>query len=404
MRKIETQFKKAHVFVVDKFTFPVHRDRLFCGVKNPININTRYGVYADLKALRVGDIVFFYQRRVDESPRERGFRGVYEISSEPFFDTREIKGCEFPNLSVRGECPFCGKPFSTKDIEGNKKRKCPSCKRTHSYHILPNRVLITLKEYYEKPVDDNTAYINHTNHGMLWTMLFRKIFGPGRERSINPILPEEGEKLIRLLKRINGKPTEFLYHQPYPVDEKILSQKLYIELGEGPTVAYESILEAWLMENIDKDIPVLKEIIGPPEELEYFGNNILYGIGGEKVDILCLHNKEGKRYKATVIELKRKGIDKRGVEQIEEYPYWIAQLVTVNLPYRDKLKLFEVQPVFIAHTISSNIKKSIKGIGEKKFELPYQNPCKIIVKKTIVLKYEVKEENIIFELVSFHSI
>uniref|UniRef100_A0A7C5USP9 DUF91 domain-containing protein n=1 Tax=candidate division CPR3 bacterium TaxID=2268181 RepID=A0A7C5USP9_UNCC3 len=389
------KFKGTHVFVVDATTFPVHRDRLFCGVKNPITEWSRYGLYADLFALRQGDVVFFYQRRIDEPRKERGFRGVYEIISEPFFDINDIDGVyQSQGFSVRGKCPNCGSPFSAKTIKGDEIKKCPVCKKQHGYHILPNRILIKVKEYYENPVDDNTAYINHTNHGMLWTMLFRKIFGPGRERSITHILPEEGEKLTRLLMRINGKSCQPPPSMPYPKAEEGLINRLQLKVGNGPVVSSESILEAWMMQNIDKNIPILTEIVGPLEELEYFGNNVLYGIGGEKVDILCFHN-NGVRYKATVMELKKGGIDKKGVEQIEDYPYWVAQLSTANLPY--SINKFEIQPVLIGHGTSSEIITDIKNVGEKTIDLPLKEKCKVVVKKPILLEYYVKDGNINFK-------
>ena len=75
----------AHVFVVDATTFPVHRDRLFCGVKNPANDNTRYGLYADMFAIRPGDTVFFYQSRIDEYRSDRGFRGNLPSGFRTFF-------------------------------------------------------------------------------------------------------------------------------------------------------------------------------------------------------------------------------------------------------------------------------------------------------------------------------
>ena len=64
-------FHNAHVFVVDADSYPVHRDRLFCGIKNPNKITTMkktgkeqpnssyYGLIADLVTLRKGDYIIF---------------------------------------------------------------------------------------------------------------------------------------------------------------------------------------------------------------------------------------------------------------------------------------------------------------------------------------------------------
>jgi hypothetical protein len=379
-----------HVFVVDRFSFPVHRSRGFCGVKNLPSKHVRYSVYADLKTVRVGDAVFFYQRRIDEPPEERGFRGIYEVVSEPFFDDVDV---EWEGNMVLGKCPHCGKPYS--ETVKEKRIICRACDRTLNYeqHILPNRILIRPKAYFERPVDDNTAYINQTNHGTLPTMLFRKVFGPGRERSITHILPEEAEKLTRLLERVNKEISSFPPSQEYPPSPR---KEIHIELGRDPKVRYESVLEAWMMENVDKDIPVLRDIIGPKEELEYFGNNVLYGIGGEKVDMLCLHKKGGIRYRATAIELKKDSIDSGAVEQIDRYSYWVSQLATANAtPRVDSLLL---QPVLIGSDVRSDVTPLVERKKRRQISIPYLwGECKVTVEQPVLLKYEVDSGKIEFE-------
>ncbi|MEM3709907.1 MAG: hypothetical protein QXL46_03265, partial [Nitrososphaerales archaeon] len=248
------------------------------------------------------------------------------------------------------------------------------------------------KEYFELPVDDNTAYINHTNHGVLWTMLFRKVFGPGRERSVTPILPEEAIKLERLLKRVNNNKTSSFPAIPY---SKTPKNFITINPGRGPKVPYENTLVAWMTRNIDKDYPVLKEIVGPREELEFFGNHVLYGIGGEKVDFLCLHKKD-QRYKATVMELKKDAIDERGVEQISDYSYWIAQLSTANLPY--PVNNFIIQPVLIGYRVSYKAQSLIEAMKIRQFKIPYQTPCNVTVYKPIVITYKAICGSINFEI------
>jgi hypothetical protein len=390
----------GHVFAVDRYTFPVHRDRQFCGVLNPENEMTRFGLYADLMVLRKGDYVFFYQYRTNELKEDRGFRGVYKVLSCPFFDVSDVKGTgASKGLTVMGKCPTCGGPFSLKAGKEQRlgKRRCPACGDEHGNSILPNRVLIKTESYYLKPVDDNTAYINHTNHGMLWTMLFRKTFGAGRARSITHILPEETEKLLRLLKRLNRQgPIRKYGFKPYTTLNNANKKAIKLELGKGPKVNYESKLEDWFMKNIDKKRPVLKEIIGDIRELNYFGNNVLYGIGGEKVDVLCLHNKNGKRYKATVFELKKDGVTKKALEQINDYSYWVAQLATAYLEY--KVKKFEIQPVLIGNGTSKISINDIKRSGEQKIEFPLEPICKVTVRKPIVLEYNLKDNDIFFKL------
>lgn len=392
---IRLEGRKAHVFVVDRFSFPVHSHRLFCGVKDPRRewgFSGKWGLYATLKCTRVGDLVFFYQRRIDEPQEQRGFRGIYEIASEPFFDKKDVVWSLY---KVLGSCPHCGGTFPEKfDDEGN--ARCVSCHRTlnKGEHILPNRVLIKPVRYFEKSVDDNTAYVDQTDPGTLWTMLFRKVYGPGRERSVTPILPEESNKLIRLLKRINeGIEEHPLDTQAYnPVDPRAIQ----IGLGHGPKVRYEHVLQAWFMENIDKDVPVLKDVVGPKGELEWFGNEIIYGIGGDKVDVLTLHKAEGIRFKASVFELKDGEVEKQDVKQVERYSYWISQLATANAEPR--VKSLTLQPVMVGHSFSEEALSAMKRAEPTEIKIPYLwGDCTVTISPPIGLAYRVEHGIMKFE-------
>lgn len=402
----------THVFVVDSDSYPVHRDRLFCGVKNPnmqthrktgsVGLNTAFfSLYADLKALRKGDLVFFYQMRTDEAKLDRGFRGIFRVTSDPFFDQTEIKGVSTStgdlgsaNKAILGKCPHCNSSLS-EIVDDDENLKCKNCGRKLPFHILPNRVLIEpvkcfkRRDNTEAVIDDNTAYIDRNyikeNLPILWTMLFRKTYGAGRERSITHVLPEEADKLRYIFEDLKKQKifqeTTFAYLNPYkPTSAKPLEIPLENEDGE---LKIEALLEAWFMENIDKKIPVLKDIIGDPSELEYFGNNVLYGIGGERVDILCLHKKNGQRFRATVIELKKGDIKKDDIEQIHDYTKWMAQLVFGEDTKEAKSK---IQPVLIGFTVSEKNKEYAKSIITE-------------TQKPILLEYTVKNKGIEFKRV-----
>jgi len=360
-----TKFRNAHVFVVDSDSYPVHRDRLFCGVKNPNKISIRknsgkkipnpsyYGLIADLAALRIGDYVIFYQMRKEESKLDRGFRGIFKVASEPFFDDSDVEGLVdsvgplgSSGKKVLGKCPFCGTNFSEKINTSTGEKTCSSCGKQLDYHILPNRVLIEPVKVFDDPIDDNTAYIDRNfikkDLPILWTMLFRKTSGKGRARSITHILPEEFRKLETIFET-NCKEATYNNFQPYKPSNP---QKITIPLttDSNGELEIEAFLEAWVMENLDKGIPVLKDIIGNPDELEYFGNNVLYGIGGENVDILCIHKRGNERVRATVIELKKGRLAVSSVKQIKDYTKWMSELVFGDDSKDSKAK---IQPVLI---------------------------------------------------------
>jgi hypothetical protein len=399
----------AHVFVVDADSYPVHRDRLFCGVKNPNRFSRRgsntilnpsfFGLYADLKTLRVGDIVFFYQMRKQEEKHKRGFRGIFRIKSEPFFDTNDIEGVGSSlgelgsaNKKVLGKCPFCNTSISDKKGDDGL-LKCQKCNRTLNFHILPNRVLIEPIKLFrnrntgeEAVIDDNTAYIDRNyikkNLPILWTMLFRKVYGAGRERSITHILPEEANKLRFIFEDLFEE-TKLNTLVPYEKPPTAQPITIPLDCDSNGELKIEALLEAWMMENIDKNIPVLKDILGNPKEIEYFGNNVLYGIGGEKVDVLCIHNKNGERFKATVIELKRKTLTKKDVLQIKDYTKWTAQLVFGDSTKESKSK---IQPVLIGFNTPQRIIDFARNLITE-------------TKSRIILNYKVEDNTIKFESV-----
>ncbi len=400
-----SNFNNAHVFVVDSDSYPVHRDRLFCGIKNPNKItkmkktgttrpNTSYyGLIADLVTLRKGDYIIFYQMRKDEAKFDRGFRGIFRVISEPFFDNSNIDGLDdsigslgSKDKKVLGKCPFCSTSLSDKQDIKTGIKYCVNCKKELKDHILPNRILIETINLFEDPIDDNTAYIDRNfiseKLPVLWTMLFRKTSGAGRARSITHVLPEEFKKLkvifeqtCKVSKENNFKPYKPTNH------EKI---KTPLDTDKDGELKIEAFLEAWLMANIGKEnIEGLNEVIGNGEDIEYFGNNVLYGIGGEKVDILIIHNDGEKRTKATVIELKKGSITKKDIEQIKDYTKWMSQLVFGDDTPQSKKK---IQPILIG------LKAEQERINEAKNLITD-------TQKPILMEYEVKDNKIKFNRV-----
>jgi hypothetical protein len=362
-----------HVFVVDADSYPVHRDRLFCGIKNP-NKNSimkktgtsrpnssYYGLIADLVTLRVGDYIIFYQMRKEESKLDRGFRGIFKVVGQPFFDDADINGLSGSigslgsnGKKVLGKCPYCGTDLSEIADAKTGEKICRKCGKQLDYHILPNRVLIEPVKVFDDPIDDNTAYIDRNfikgDLPILWTMLFRKTSGEGRARSITHILPEEYRKLAKIFDT-NCKVATHNNFQAYrPSNPQPIT--IPLDTDSSGELKVEAFLEAWMMANLDKNIPVLRDIIGNTAELEYFGNNVLYGIGGERVDVLCIHKRGSERTKATVIELKKGSLTENDVNQVKDYTKWMSQLVFGDDSTESKAK---IQPVLIGFKASHKV-------------------------------------------------
>lgn len=420
--------EKTHVFVVDGETYPVHTGKGFCGVKNP-KMGGRLGLITDIKTYRKGDYVIFYQMRMGESPLNRGFRDVFRIISEPFYDDSDV---EFNSNKVLGKCPICGYPYSEDIIKragGGVKQVCTNPdgenhEIPNGQHILPYRVLIEPVMRFEKPVDDNTAYVDVEDFGELPTLRWRKVTGAGRARSAQRILPEEAEKLIRLMKKVNDEIQDEIsetnnYISIEEAESKKLLPTLDIKRDTSGSLLFsctrngkfhgEYGLECWMLENIDKSVPVLKELVGDLEELEFFGNNVQYGVGGENADILLLHKRNGKRFKVTVIELKKDDVNRDTIDQVlnplkQNYARWIGQLVTANC--NPPIEELEIQPVMIGFKVRSEAIERVKEIQSnfetftKEITLNYKyrnRPnVKVKVSNPILLSYNVRSGNVIF--------
>ena len=392
---LKNEKKKGHVFVVDRHSFPVHSSKLFCGVKEPRKpgqISGKYSIFADLMGTRMGDLVFFYHMRLQgDRGNISGLRGIYKISSEPFTDITQV---ESGDSLVLGECPSCGTLHpEKKDKDGFYCSEC-GAKIPRFGHIVPNRVLIEPVIIYEDPVNDNQAYVDRTDKGDLWTLLFRKVWGPGRARSVCPILPEETEKISRLLNKINNgeeldKPSKSRYSGGKRAPINVNFNDLVTESDE---VKYEHLVAYWFMKNIDKNVQVLKDVVGPLDELEWFGNEIIYGIGGDKVDVLTLHKRDGTRFRATIFELKKGTIKKADVDQVDRYSYWIAQLATANAT--PKVQSLELQPALLGHGIDQRASTKLSLMKTREITIPYpEGKCKVHVKTPTVMGYEVDEKN-----------
>ena len=78
---------KAHLFVVDDDTMPVHIQRGFCGIikiqqrnsANNLNI-AFFGQMADIMNIKIGDLVYFYMQT-------KGQRKFFQLQDEANFDS-----------------------------------------------------------------------------------------------------------------------------------------------------------------------------------------------------------------------------------------------------------------------------------------------------------------------------
>lgn len=359
-----------------------------------------WSILADLSNIRIGDKIFFYQRRIDENQEGRGFIGVFRSTSLAFEDNADIS---YNGNFIYGECPSCHRKTISK-IENNS-IKCSNCRGSINGYILPLRITIKVDRFYERYLDDNRAYIDITDRGRLSTLLFRKIYGKGRERSCSPILPEEAEKLERLLERcenqqINNRVFEEYQPDPYvPTNFIFISNYLnQIQFNQNGELRYEFMLEFYIMQLLNWGDQIVQSIFRPFCEIEWFGNQILFGIGGDKTDLLVLYKRNDMRYRADVVELKKGSIRPNDLEEIMKYIYWISQLVTSNI--QDRIENpFYLKPILIGRSVNSiqKIRRIWTDIRKRPFTvIPYNNPLEIHLLDLEIWNYDFSSRQIFF--------
>jgi len=255
-----------------------------------------FAMLGDILGTRVGDIAFLYER-------QRGFHGVFRVSSEPFFDPTAI-GC----------------------VDGT----------------WPIRLEMECLNYFAEPVPEDYLFSTKEYEAKFWGWFYRKIQGP---RGINTINPEAAEALMELLIKINGnsinKPAQI---KPYPSKNR---SKIILPLDQDGKVYLEDILRAWLIRNIDNpNRSDLREIFGPVEDLEWFANSVPYHVTRKNIDILCYHKNIKYtglplRYKFSVVELKRDAANAEDVSQVINYSKWVAGRLAGS-------EIETVQPILVA--------------------------------------------------------
>jgi len=401
--------QKSIVLVVDKFSQDVHLAYSTAGVKCPVvyNQTTRrveytsgfFSILADLANVHSGVRVFFYRRRIDEPPEMRGFLGEWEATAIPYVDYSSH--LTYETLQILGSCSLCGSPTSSLRDDTP---VCSACGAMLPGHILPLRFPFSPVQPYPRYLDDNTAYIDITDAGRLSTLIFRKITGAGRGRSVNPILPEESDKLRRLLTRVAnsstngmvnfpqsthappaGTPiTTFLdFQQQYPLHQR--GSSWLFDQNSG-ILHYETILEFWLISTLSSQPQQIVNAfeLSPNEDIEWFSNQILFGIGGEKSDVLILmrDRNSGLRCRAIVVELKREAVDSRSLTQVKGYSYWIAQLATAQIQAQSP---FVITPI----AIGCRVARGVQPFASFALTIPYSQPLKVQVESPRVYTYAV---------------
>ena len=255
---------------------------------------TTADIFSDILATRKDDFVFPWIT-AGEGKKNIGFKYIFKISGPPIF----VQGDKYP-VKV---------PLDTQGWE------------------------------YENPLSEAKA-LELWDKEILWNAIGKKSLRRGR--SLTHQTPMEDEKLIDLLNSINPsgpakiKLQKKIYSHSLPItinttrlnwDSTILENVKKYTAGNRLShldlnrVAWrndnlfriEKSLEAWIMENIDKQRgkEFREQILDPKLDVSWFANYLPYGVAGSNMDVVVLQEGSSKKL-ATVIELKVSSLSAKG--------------------------------------------------------------------------------------------
>lgn len=303
-------------------------------------LKTLADLFSDLLCLRQGQLVFFWDVRVNNTPG-RGFTGVYAVTGEPFYDDTEL-ALEASTSRVPAQFPL--------------------------------RVPIEPVWAFPEFISEGELFSRQDVAMTLWNPFYKKALRRGR--AATPLTPDEASVLLQLLFDRNAghtapPPPQLPYPNDLPATNRItidLTQRMpplelpseipgHLDLNAIPYVndgtsdfLYEKQLEAWLAENFDSDNPSLRSIFGPLEYLDWFGNYLPSGIGGANIDFVALHSHapSGAICRISVVELQLGPVNQGHVDEVIRYARWVSSNLTLGTSAI-------VRPIVIGRTVPNDV-------------------------------------------------
>jgi len=258
-------------------------------------IKTTSDIFSDVLAVRKGDLVFPWIIKSNKSDN-LGFKYVFKVAGTPFF----AKGQRYP---------VCV-PLEPEGVE------------------------------YSNPLSEAEA-LDLWEHKLLWNAIGKKSLGRGR--SLTHQTPMEDKRMLELLEKKNPQgPKKIKLGNCIPTSTPITidtkrdkwDPKLKQNLGNvapeerlsnlelsgipwrnGNFFMTEKTLEAWMMENIDKDKAKQFRELAFKEDwpITWFANYLPFGVQGSNMDIVILQENDKKI--ANIVELKVGALNKTGYEE-----------------------------------------------------------------------------------------
>lgn len=309
----------AFICIISPTLVEVGLDRGVYGSPNPPSERNRWGVKADLFAMKKGDLAFFYVRQ------EKIFLGPYRIKETILNDPSTVTSSSGKSvLDSRHPFRFTFEPYL--------------------YHFSNNLQLDDVADLMEKK--------------RIWSFPHPITMERTRgARSVNPITRDEARELIHLFLRDNPilKPARPLQN-PY-VPATLRRIRLNLDVKANGTLRFENNLLAWFNAGLARRKPKILNLIG-----EY--SEFLSGVpaGEKRIDLLCIHTKPPDEYHLpkphlfTIIELMTGRGDFDHLNRLLYYRDWVVD----RLAGGDRKC---VQSVLVAKGFRPDVIRATKEIG-----------------------------------------
>lgn len=262
---------------------------------------TSYSMCADMKTIRVGDIIFVHAGQKIHG----AFKAVNEFCENPRTPQRFLS----TNIHYN---PDPDKPNSgwrdniTEPVDVGYYRRMAI---THFTDQEGENLC------FEKGIDSNEVFELKLKKG-IWSVPERWLYGDTK-RTVRPLMENESFELLKILERENADNCKRLTVKP----AKLASYKPIKFVLNPNIVVNEKIIEGWILENIGRQ-PELDRSLGP---FSSFGNNMPAGYL-KFMDIFGYQQLSLGARKYKVIEVKKDDCSfPNDINQVIGYTDWVIE-------------------------------------------------------------------------------
>lgn len=309
------------ICIISPTLVEVGLERGVYGSPNPPSERNRWGVKADLFAMKKGDLAFFYVRQ------EKIFLGPYRVKETILNDPSTVASSSGKSvLDSRYPFRFTFEPYL--------------------YDFSNDLQLDDVADLIEKK--------------RIWSFPHPITMERTRgARSVNPITHNEARELIHLFLRDNPvlKPAKPLQSPYVPATSRRI--RLNLDVKANGSLRFESNLQAWFNAALARREPKIQNLVG-----EY--SEFLSGVpaGEKRIDLLCIHAKSPDRYHLskpylfTIIELMTGRGDFDHFNRLMYYQDWVVDRLAGG-------NRKGVQSVLVAKGFKGDVMRATEEIGQR---------------------------------------